>query len=135
MFLKEETQIYRENNTFVHHPYIQKNTILSRQYQLNIAHHALSRNTAVILPTGLGKTIIAFLVMADILPKRVLFLAPTKPLVQQHYESCKKFLTIDEQKIKMLAGNISAKKRIDFFNKVTIIVATPQTIQNDLENN
>jgi Fanconi anemia group M protein len=134
MFLKEDTPAYGENNTYVHHQYIQENTILARQYQLDIARHALSRNTAVILPTGLGKTIIALLVMADILPKRVLFLAPTKPLVQQHYESCKKFLTIDEQAIQMLVGNISAKKRAAIFNQATIIVATPQTIQNDLEN-
>ena len=134
MFLKEDTPPYEENNTYIRHPYIRENTILARQYQLDIACHARSQNTAVILPTGLGKTIIAFLVMADILPKRILFLAPTKPLVQQHYESCKKFLTVDEQAIQMLAGNVSAKKRADLFNQATIIVATPQTIQNDLEN-
>jgi len=134
MFLKEDTPPYGEKNTFVHHLHIRENTILERQYQLDIARHALQKNTAVILPTGLGKTIIAFLVMADILPKRILFLAPTKPLVQQHYESCKKFLTVNENKIQVLAGNISAKKRIDLFNQATIIVATPQTIQNDLEN-
>lgn len=134
MFIKEDTPDYGEKNSYVHHPYIRENTILARQYQLDIARHACSKNTAAILPTGLGKTIIAFLVMADILPKRILFLAPTKPLVQQHYESCKKFLTIDEQAIQMLAGNIPAKKRAAIFNQATIIVATPQTIQNDLEN-
>ncbi|MFH1101883.1 MAG: DEAD/DEAH box helicase family protein [Methanobacteriota archaeon] len=134
MFLKEDTPPYGEKNTFVHHPYIRENTILERQYQLDIARHALQKNTAVILPTGLGKTIIAFLVMADILPKRILLLAPTKPLVQQHYENCKKFLTVNENKIQMLAGNISAEKRTKLFNQAIIIVATPQTIQNDLEN-
>jgi ERCC4-related helicase len=134
MFFKEDTPTYGGKNTYVHHPYIREKTILTRQYQLDIARHALSRNTAVILPTGLGKTIIAFLLMADILPKRILFLAPTKPLVQQHYESCRKFLTVDEQAIQMLVGNISAKKRTAIFNQATIIIATPQTIQNDLEN-
>jgi len=134
MFLKEDTLPYGENNTYVRHPYIRENTILTRQYQLDIARQACSKNTAVILPTGLGKTIIAFLVMAEILPKKILFLAPTKPLIQQHYESCKKFLMIDEEKIIMLSGNISAKKRTRLFNQATIIIATPQTIYNDLEN-
>lgn len=135
MFLKENTPPYKKDYTYISRPYIRENTIIARQYQLDIARHAFSKNTAVILPTGLGKTIIAFLVIADILPKKILFLAPTKPLVQQHHENCIKFLKVNKNKIQMLAGNISSKKRIDLFNRATIIVATPQTIQNDLENN
>ncbi|MFH1849454.1 MAG: helicase-related protein [archaeon] len=119
---------------YVTHEQIKEKTILSKQYQTDIGKSATSVNTAVILPTGLGKTIIAFLVIADILPKKVLFLAPTKPLVMQHYESCKRFLEIDENNIVMLSGSISPKKRGELFEEATIVISTPQTIKNDLEN-
>ena len=134
MFLREDTSSYEKKNIYVQRPYIRENTIFARQYQLDIANQACLKNTAVILPTGLGKTIIAFLVIAEILPKKVLFLAPTKPLIQQHYENCKKYLTIDEEKIILLSGNVSAKKRVRLFNQATIIIATPQTIYNDIKN-
>ena len=49
------------------------------------------KNTLVILPTALGKTVIAILVCAEFLynykSKRVLLMAPTKPLVAQHMSS------------------------------------------------
>ncbi|MBU1200942.1 MAG: DEAD/DEAH box helicase family protein [Nanoarchaeota archaeon] len=119
---------------YITHKNIKEKIILSKQFQTDIAKSAISVNTAVILPTGLGKTIIAFLVIAQILPKKILFLAPTKPLVMQHYESCKMFLKIDENKIVMLSGSISPKKRRKLFEEATIVISTPQTIKNDLEN-
>lgn len=134
MFIREETTVYGKENTFVTHEYIKDHIIIARPFQINIAKNAVHNNTAVILPTGLGKTIIAFLVVAEILPKKILFLAPTKPLVMQHFESCIKFLKINENKIRMLSGSIPAKKRSKFFNQATIVVSTPQTIKNDLEN-
>ncbi len=69
------------------HPLIKPDTIESREYQLSIAMRALDANTMVILPTGLGKTAVALLVAASRLYNeggRVLMLAPTKPLVEQH---------------------------------------------------
>jgi|YNPNPStandDraft_1061719.scaffolds.fasta_scaffold27921_1 ERCC4-related helicase len=133
MFIKEEEASYNEKTRYIHHPYIKDNTIIERRYQVEIARHALTHNTAVILPTGLGKTIIAILVIAHILPRRVLFLAPTKPLVSQHYETCRRMLRIDETDVQMITGGVSARRRTMLFNKATIIVATPQTIKNDLE--
>ncbi|MFH1917176.1 MAG: helicase-related protein [Nanoarchaeota archaeon] len=118
---------------FVMHSFLKENQIIAKQYQLDIAKNCIHENTAVILPTGLGKTIIAFLVIAELLPRKILFLAPTKPLVMQHYESCKKFLNIDDSKIVMLSGSIPAKKRKDIFIEATVIISTPQTIKNDLE--
>jgi len=130
MFNKNE----EENENFVKHHYLWENTIIAKDYQLNIAENCLQKNTAVVLPTGLGKSIIAFLVMTNILPKKVLFLAPTKPLVMQHYESCKKFIKIDESDIAMFSGSISKEKRKGLFEKAKIVVSTPQTIDNDLKS-
>ena len=63
-----------------------------RDYQFNIVQKALFRNTLVCLPTGLGKTFIAAVVMYNFYrwyPNgKILFLAPTKPLVAQQIEAC-----------------------------------------------
>ncbi|MEM4959277.1 MAG: DEAD/DEAH box helicase family protein, partial [Nanopusillaceae archaeon] len=62
-----------------------------REYQKNILKSCLSDNTLIILPTGTGKTIIAFFVIVERLKqfpdKKIFFLAPTKPLVNQHYNN------------------------------------------------
>lgn len=53
---------------------------------------ALFKNTLVVLPTGLGKTFIAAVVMYNIyrwFPNgKVVFMAPTKPLVAQQVDAC-----------------------------------------------
>ena len=80
---------------FISHPLIKPDTIESRDYQLSIAMQALDANTMVILPTGLGKTAVALLVAASRLYNeggRVLMLAPTKPLVEQHLRFFERYL-------------------------------------------
>ncbi|MDQ3838628.1 MAG: DEAD/DEAH box helicase family protein, partial [Thermoproteota archaeon] len=71
------------DQTFVEHPLLWNNTVEFRQYQKNIADSVTNRNTLVILPTALGKTVISILVCADVLykyrNKRVLVMAPTRP--------------------------------------------------------
>ncbi|MFO7618699.1 MAG: DEAD/DEAH box helicase family protein, partial [Thermoplasmata archaeon] len=72
---------------FVSHQMIVPDTIEERHYQTAIADSSMKRSTLVVLPTGLGKTIIAALVIAETLrtkPGKILFMAPTKPLVEQH---------------------------------------------------
>ena len=63
-----------------------------RQYQCNIAKNALTWNTLVVLPTGLGKTLIAAVVMYNYYrwfpTGKIVFMAPTKPLVAQQIEAC-----------------------------------------------
>jgi len=67
-----------------------------REYQQRIFDTAKDNNTLVVLPTGLGKTLIALLLAIERLKQfptsKILFLAPTKPLVEQHYESFQKNL-------------------------------------------
>ena len=130
---REDTPDYGKDE-YVKHKNLKEKTIIFKQYQVEIAKSASLYNTSVILPTGLGKTIIAFLVVAKTLPKKVLFLAPTKPLVMQHYESCKRFIDIDKDGITTLSGSIKPERRADLFEKSKIIISTPQTIKNDLEN-
>ena len=79
------------------HPLIKNDSIEFRVYQNNIFESIKNKNALVILPTALGKTVVAILVCAEILynykSKRVLIMAPTKPLVSQHMTS---FLSVPE---------------------------------------
>lgn len=124
--------------------------ILPRAYQLAIAQSALSNgNTLVVLPTGLGKTLIAFLVMQEQVKKgriqessgspvsttasqlRIFFLAPTKPLVRQHQQSFLQLTSFPEEDTALITGEITPKNRVELWKK-RIIFSTPQTLQNDL---
>ena len=58
-----------------------------RDYQFSIVRRCLFTNTLVCLPTGLGKTFIAAVVMLNFYrwypDGKIVFMAPTKPLVNQ----------------------------------------------------
>ncbi len=118
---------------FVSHPLLKENVVEEREYQKNIAESCLKGNTLVVLPTGLGKTIIAILVMVEIFEKKggkILFLAPTKPLVEQHARSIEKLTKL--QKVIKFTGEVSKSKRKEMAKDAHVIVATPQVIQNDI---
>ena len=67
----------------VSHPLIYANTVEDRQYQRAISEAAKNRNTLVVLPTALGKTVISALVAVDVLysyrDKRILVMARRGP--------------------------------------------------------
>ena len=119
----------------IKHKFIKPDSVESRAYQVNIANSSHQTNTLVVLPTGLGKTVIALMLIAKELEKennKILFLAPTKPLVTQHAQSLKQFLTINEESIVIFTGEIQPAKRQKMWDKSRIIVSTPQVIENDL---
>jgi ERCC4-related helicase len=121
----------------VTHPCIRPGTLESRDYQLSIAMRALDGNTLVVLPTGLGKTAIALLVAASRLYNekgKVLMLAPTKPLVEQHKRFFEQYLVIDGKTPvgALFTGESPPEERKKEFARATVIFATPQVIKNDL---
>ncbi|MBD3339862.1 MAG: DEAD/DEAH box helicase [Candidatus Lokiarchaeota archaeon] len=124
---------------YFNHPYLKKNQVLLRNYQSNIANRCKRKNSLVVLPTGLGKTIVGILLIANNLEKyssgNILILAPTRPLVAQHKDSCDRFLNLDPDKIVSLTGRIPSLKRVLLFKKARIIISTPQVIKNDLMRN
>lgn len=125
-----------ESRKYFNGSYIKKDAILFRQYQENIANSCKNKNSLVVLPTGLGKTIVGILLISSALKKyskgKIIILAPTRPLVIQHKSSCEKFLDIDAEKIISFTGKISPDKRMYLFKNSTVIISTPQVIQNDL---
>jgi Fanconi anemia group M protein len=107
-----------------------------REYQFNIIKSIYSgKNTLVILPTGLGKTLIAVFAIARAIAngKKAIFLAPTKPLCEQHYKTLTELLKVDNDKILLLTGALSKEKRIIMEQNALVIVATPQTLANDMK--
>lgn len=122
---------------YVSHPLIKPDSIESRAYQESILATALNKNVLCVLPTGLGKTPIAVLLAANRLAEnqnsRILVAAPTRPLVSQHYKSFLNFLNIDEALFALITGIINPGKREEIYKNKKIIFATPQTIENDLQ--
>ena len=109
----------------------------AREYQIKIADECADKNSLVVLPTGLGKTIIAVLVARKILervPKdsKIIILAPTRPLIDQHRSTFLKFLNIPENKFAILTGKIAPEKRVEVFTNNQLLFYTPQTLRNDL---
>ena len=118
---------------FLDKKYVKKDSIEKRDYQVNLANQAIQENCIVVLPTGLGKTAVALQVIADYLVKGtggVLFLAPTRVLVNQHYEFLKEHLTIDD--ISLITGEDTIQKRTKLWNN-SVICATPEITKNDLD--
>ncbi len=119
---------------FVTHELLRRGAVEERAYQVNIAKACLSRSTLVVLPTGMGKTVIAAMVIAETLRGKggkVLFLAPTKPLVEQHATSLKDILVVE--RIAMFTGEVASPEDRELgWRENKIVVSTPQVIKNDL---
>ncbi|MEK6905650.1 MAG: DEAD/DEAH box helicase [Nanoarchaeota archaeon] len=109
-----------------------------RLYQQTILGTAARHNTLVVLPTGLGKTAIAFLLTAQRLNNypnsKILLLAPTKPLCEQHVNSFREHLDIPAEKVVLFTGSVSPEKRALLWKDAQIIISTPQGLENDIIN-
>jgi ERCC4-related helicase len=120
---------------FVEHPLIRENAVEEREYQAALAQAAVQTSTLIVLPTGMGKTVIALRVIAEVLLRRggkVLFLAPTKPLVEQH--ACFLKDTLLKKKVAVMTGEIDPQERELLFLENEVIASTPQVVANDLRS-
>ncbi|KAJ8326916.1 3'-5' DNA helicase [Batrachochytrium dendrobatidis] len=109
-----------------------------RDYQFNIISRALFANTLVALPTGLGKTFLAAVVMYNYyrwFPEgKIIFMAPTKPLVAQQIEACFKITGIHQDMTYELTGTTKSETRIGIWKQKRVFFLTPQVMQNDLRS-
>ncbi|MFX1487540.1 MAG: DEAD/DEAH box helicase [Promethearchaeota archaeon] len=125
-----------KDNDYISHPLIKPNLITRRDYQENIFINCLNHNCLVVIPTGLGKTVIALMLAVHRLTEkpnsRVVFLAPTKPLVEQHYKSFSKLTLLPPESLQLLTGAIAPEKRDTIWSNAKIAFMTPQVLQNDL---
>lgn len=109
-----------------------------RQYQFEISQSAVLQNTLVSLPTGLGKTLIAAVVLYNYYrwfpTGKVIFLAPTLPLVDQQVQACYDIMGISASDTALLTGKVPAQRRTTIWKQKRVFFCTPQTVQKDLEN-
>jgi Fanconi anemia group M protein len=118
---------------YIKHPLIKLDTVEQRLYQLALAGEAIKKSSLIVLPTGLGKTVVALLVMVSRLPKgKVLLLSPTKPLVEQHAAFFRDTLNIPSETVVLFTGNTVPGKRESMWKKAQLVISTPQVIENDL---
>ncbi|KAG8517748.1 Fanconi anemia group M protein [Galemys pyrenaicus] len=107
-----------------------------RDYQLHISRTALFCNTLVCLPTGLGKTFIAAVVMYNFyrwFPSgKVVFMAPTKPLVTQQIEACYRVMGIPQSHMAEMTGSTQVFTRKEIWRSKRVLFLTPQVMVNDL---
>ncbi len=126
------------NNENIVNPLIIANSIEMRSYQKNISESSRGKNTLVILPTALGKTVISALICSDILynykNKRVIVMAPTRPLVMQHATSFSSILKIPHDQKYVITGKIPPNNRhlVWANDQLRIIFATPEIVKNDV---
>lgn len=118
--------------SYLEHPLLKPSSVEKRLFQLDLASKALKDSTLVVVPTGLGKTVIALMVLLARLDKgKALFLAPTKPLVEQHANFLRNVL-LDESTVASVTGETSPEEREKIWKRAKIITSTPQVIENDL---
>ena len=105
-----------------------------REYQIKLYEIARNENSLIVLPTGLGKTVIMGYLIEDFVDRgKVIVVAPTRPLVNQLYRFFLRHLEKpDISKIVELTGEKPPEQRKLYYKHAKLIVATPQVIYNDV---
>src|SRR3989338_2864600 len=107
-----------------------------RLYQQTILATAVEKNTLVVLPTGMGKTNIFLMLTAHRMMQypnsKILFIGPTKPLIEQYMNVFKEHFEISENDMAIFTGMVSPEKRSELWKNAKIIFSTPQGLENDI---
>ncbi|MFW5983759.1 MAG: DEAD/DEAH box helicase [Halobacteria archaeon] len=120
---------------YIDHELLQDGVVEHRMYQLQLSSAALAEPSLIVLPTGAGKTTVALLVTAARLNReggKSLFLAPTKPLVEQHAAFYREALSVPDDEVRVFTGDVRPDDRADEWDDATVVIATPQVVENDL---
>lgn len=109
-----------------------------RLYQETILGQCAQKNCLVVLPTGMGKTAIALLLALQRTQQhpgsKVVFLAPTKPLCEQHLATFRRHLDAPDESFALFTGNVAPEKRATLWQDAQFIFSTPQGLENDVIN-
>ncbi|KAK9758175.1 hypothetical protein RND81_01G212700 [Saponaria officinalis] len=118
--------------------WIYPDNVPRREYQLAISKTALFSNTLVALPTGLGKTLIAAVVMYNYFrwfPEgKIVFAAPSRPLVMQQIEACHNIVGIPQEWTIDMTGQTSPPKRASLWRSKRVFFVTPQVLEKDIQS-
>ena len=134
-----ETECYIPEKPKSTYEKMQLKNITPRLYQETILATCAEKNCLVVLPTGMGKTMIALMLAAHRLRlfpnSKVLFLAPTRPLVEQHMSTFKENTELEEGELVVFTGYVTPEKRAELWKTAKIIFSTPQGLENDIITN
>ena len=108
----------------------------ARAYQLEAVDEALTSSMLLVMPTAAGKTAVIWMTIANKLSEengRVILIAPTVGLVDQHLRSIRDVLSLEEEAIS-ITGQIPPSDRVGLWGSSRLIIATPKVIVNDVKN-
>nr|MDO8109306.1 DEAD/DEAH box helicase family protein [Candidatus Sigynarchaeota archaeon] len=130
-------------------PFLKLGGMALRDYQVEAAWSSyINHDTLFVLPTGLGKTMVAVLHVAMVASDMkednrygiFVMLAPTRALLVQHQEVFVDKLVIPPDDIIIVDGGIEPRLRQEYYagigiDRPVVLLMTPQTFNNDLEKN
>lgn len=131
----------KKNSEFFEHPLLKPQMVSRREYQEKIFASSIGKNSMVVLPTSMGKTVIALLLsiyhLSNDADNKIIFLAPTKPLVVQHQHSFSNMTILGESEwqLPVMTGDMMPEKREKSYKDAKIAFMTPQVLQNDIISN
>ncbi len=119
----------------VSHALLNDGMVEARAYQLEAVDEALSGSMLLVMPTAAGKTAVIWMMISEKLARggKVIMIAPTVGLVEQHIRSLRDVLNI-EDRIISITGQIPPSKRIEKWEGARLVVATPKVVVNDVKN-
>ncbi len=125
--------VWRVEEGWLAHPLLRARTLKAWPFQIDMARIGLDEDLVVVLPTGLGKTVIAALIAAEVLRRsdgKVVMMAPTRPLVQQHSEAFTRWM--EPFRKARFTGTVKRPVREGAWESSDVVFATPEIVRNDL---
>ncbi len=121
----------------IQHVNLVSDAVEARAYQLDAVNESLAGSMLLILPTAAGKTAVAWMLIAEKLIEKegkILLIAPTVALVNQHLKGINKTLALEKIKPVSITGQNMVNKREEMWLSSRIVIATPQVVRNDIIN-
>ena len=121
---------------YVSHALLSEGLVEARAYQLEAVDEALTSSMLLVMPTAAGKTAVIWMTIANKLSEengRVILIAPTVGLVDQHLRSIRDVLSFEEEAIS-ITGQIPPSNRVGLWGASRLIIATPKVVVNDVKN-
>ena len=121
---------------YVSHALLSEGLVEARAYQLEAVDEALTTSMLLVMPTAAGKTAVIWMAIANKLSEengRVILIAPTVGLVDQHLRSIREVLSLEEDAIS-ITGQIPPSNRVGLWDSSRLIIATPKVVVNDVKN-